>query len=236
MILRQIIDRESWTYTYLVADEKNSQACLIDPVLEHTEAYLQLLKELDLKLVLALDTHVHADHITALGKLRQASGCQSIVGSEGDVACASQGLHDGLILPVGSLELQAIYTPGHTADSYSFYLKFQNQGFVFSGDTLFIRGTGRTDFQNGDPCQLYESLHKKLLTLPDQTIVYPGHDYKGFTSSTIAEEREHNPRLQIHPVSSFKEHMDGLNLPNPKMMDIAVPANQACGEAKEDAS
>jgi glyoxylase-like metal-dependent hydrolase (beta-lactamase superfamily II) len=231
MIFRQMFDSVSSTYTYLIADEKNRNACLIDPVLEKIPLYQQLLSDLDLKLTHALDTHVHADHITALGELRDANNCLTMVGSSDDVACASSGLKDGETILIGDIEIHVLFTPGHTSDSYSFYIPGQDEGYLFSGDTLLIRGTGRTDFQNGDSKQLFNSLHSILLALPDNTWVYPGHDYKGWTRSTIAEEKQHNPRINLPSEEAFVEHMNNLNLPNPKMMDIAVPANLACGKA-----
>lgn len=227
MIFRQLFDAASSTYTYLLADDASREALLIDPVLEQVPAYLQLLQELDLRLVLALDTHVHADHITALGRLREATGCLSMMGQEAQADCASARFAHGQSLQLGQLTLQVLYTPGHTDDSYSFYLA--GGGMVFTGDTLLIRGTGRTDFQNGDAAQQYQSLFEKLLSLPSDTVVYPGHDYKGWTSSTIAEERAHNPRLQVASQADYVELMSNLKLPNPRLMDVAVPANRACG-------
>ncbi len=229
MIFRQLFDHNSHTYTYLIADAHSRQACVIDPVLERSQQYLQLLAELNLSLAFALDTHVHADHVTAIGHLRKATGCLTMVGSQGDIACSSESLQHGKKVMVGDLCLQVLYTPGHTLDSYCFYLEHEGESFLFSGDTLLIRGTGRTDFQNGNSEKLFHSLHKQLMTLPKGTQVYPAHDYHGRTKSTIAEERSHNPRLQLSK-NEFIEFMDTLNLPDPKMMDIAVPANLSCGE------
>ena len=228
MILRQLFDSESATYTYLIADENSRDACIIDPVKKNINQYVQLNKELNVKLVLAIDTHVHADHVTALGGLRDLTGCRTMVGSSGDVSCATEGFHDGMQLAIGDLSLTAMFTPGHTDDSYCFYLKRANQYYIFTGDTLLIRGTGRTDFQNGDPSLLYDSL-QKLLQLPLNTIVLPGHDYKGWTSSTLAEEKNFNPRLNLNDKNAFIHHMNHLDLADPKMMDVAVPANLACG-------
>jgi sulfur dioxygenase len=230
MIFRQLFDSDSSTYSYLVADSKSKEACLIDPVSHHGPRYRQLIKELGLKLTYAIDTHVHADHITALGGLRDEFNCITLVGTNNEVPCASASLNHGDSIQVGDLTLNVLYTPGHTADSFCFYLKQENEGYLFSGDTLLIRGTGRTDFQNGDPKQLYNSLHSIILTLTDDTWVYPAHDYKGWTRSTIGEERQHNPRINLADEATFIEHMNNLNLPNPKMMDIAVPANLACGK------
>ena len=239
MIIRQLFDEESYTYTYLVADKASRQAALIDPVIGHVERYLQLIKELGLKLALALDTHVHADHITALGTLREQTGCTTYLGNATDdnsstVSCADHAFKDQQIISLGQIVIKVIYTPGHTDNSYSFLVQHPDQDYLFTGDTLLIRGTGRTDFQNGDATQLYHSLHDKLLQLDGATVVYPGHDYKGWTLSTIAEEKAHNPRLQIKDINAFVEHMGNLNLPNPKFMDVAVPANLSCGKPQLD--
>ena len=229
MLLRQLIDYNSNTYTYLLADTESKQACLIDPVLENNDQYLELLSQLDLQLKLAIDTHVHADHITGLGQLRDKTGCCTMFGQEGQVSCASEFFHDNSQLELGNLKIDCWYTPGHTNDSYCFVVKHADQACLFSGDTLLIRGTGRTDFQNGCAHNLYNSL-RRLLELPDDTVVYPGHDYNGRISSTIGEERRFNQRILIEDIDAFAEHMANLNLPDPKMMDVAVSANQACGE------
>lgn len=230
MIFRQLFERESSTYTYLIACAETRQAALIDTVKAEVPKYLQLLEELNLTLVYALDTHTHADHITGAGALRDATGCTTLLANEAKSACVSQGLHDGEQITVGKLMLTALHTPGHTDDSYSFVLRHDEQTYVLTGDTLLIRGTGRTDFQNGSAQDQYHSLFSKLLTLPDNTWVYPGHDYKGWMVSTIAEERAHNPRLQVQDVNAYVQLMNSLKLPNPQLMDIAVPANRACGK------
>jgi len=230
MLFRQLFDEESHTYTYLLADTASGEAALIDPVDTHVPMYLRLLEELDLKLIVALDTHVHADHVTGLGLLRDACGCATMVGFEGEIDCASEGLEDGKQIQVGSITLNTLFTPGHTDDSFCFTVDADDLRYLFSGDTLLIRGTGRTDFQNGDPEQLYDSLHNKLLKLPGNTRVYPAHDYKGWTVSTIEEELRTNPRLEPDSKAAFVELMNNLDLPNPKMMDVAVPANRACGK------
>jgi len=229
MLFRQLIDYNSNTYTYLLADNRTGEACLIDPVLEKTDQYLELIDQLGLNLTLAIDTHVHADHITGLGKLREQTGCCTMFGKEGGVSCASEVFEDETTLSLGSITINCWYTPGHTGDSYCFLVEQAEKTYLFSGDTLLIRGTGRTDFQNGSAHTLYQSL-RRLLQLPDNTVVYPGHDYNGRTSSTIGEERRYNPRILIEDIDQFAEHMANLNLPNPKMMDVAVSANQACGE------
>lgn len=230
MIFRQLFERESCTYTYLIACERTRQAVLIDTVKSEVALYVQLIKELNLHLDYVLDTHTHADHITGAGALREATGAITLLGEQANSTCVSQPLHHGQIISFGDLTLQALHTPGHTDDSYSFILKIHNQIYAFTGDTLLIRGSGRTDFQNGDAGAQYHSLFSLLLTLPDNTWVYPGHDYKGWTVSTIAEEKANNPRLQVKSAEEYKAIMDNLNLPNPKLMDIAVPLNKACGE------
>lgn len=227
MLFRQLFERESSTYTYLIAPHAGGEALLIDPVKTELGKYLQLIDELGLRLVVAIDTHVHADHVTALGDLRAASNCATLMGEQSKAECVSRKVSDGERIKVGGLELRALYTPGHTDDSYSFVMKDR----VFTGDTLLIRGTGRTDFQNGDPAAEYDSLFGKLLRLPERTLVYPGHDYRGWTVSSIGEERAHNPRLQARTKADYVALMRGLRLPNPKLMDVAVPANLACGAA-----
>ena len=230
MIFRQFFENKSSTYTYLLADEITSDAVLIDPVIDDIEQYARLLKEFDLSLRFALDTHVHADQITALGALRERYGCVSMMGQQSAAKCVSDHFNDGQQISVGSLKLDVIYTPGHTDDSYSFYVPQFNS--VFTGDTLLIRGTGRTDFQNGDSAQQYHSLFEKILRLPATTRVFPGHDYKGWHESTIAEEINHNPRLQVNSVEDYVTMMANLDLPNPAQMDVAVPANENCGTVK----
>lgn len=229
MLFRQLFDATSSTYTYLLADRQTGEAVLIDPVREQMPSYLRLLEELELKLVMAIDTHVHADHITALGGLREATGCVTWMGRQAQADCVSARFSDGDRLRFGAHELLAVFTPGHTDDSYSFYLESDGQKFVFTGDTLLIRGTGRTDFQNGNPHDQYHSLFDRLLQLPGDTQVFPAHDYKGWTVSTIAEERLHNPRLQVATEAEYVQIMQSLKLPNPSLMDVAVPANRACG-------
>jgi len=229
MIFRQLFDSDSSTYTYLVADETTAECVLIDPVSEQTPLYLQLLNQLNLKLTVAMDTHTHADHITALGKLRDQTGCMTLMGKQAGSACASDVFEDQQKIQIGKLVFKALHTPGHTDDSYSFLLEQGGEHFLFSGDTLLIRGTGRTDFQNGDAIHQFQSL-TELLKLPGSTWVYPAHDYKGWMVSTIDEEKRYNPRLQVNNADEYKQIMDQLNLPNPKMMDVAVPANRACGE------
>ena len=230
MIFRQFFDSVSGSYTYLLASRRGGEALIIDPVLEKVDRYLQLLDELELKLVKALDTHVHADHITGLGALRNRTRCITVMGQESGVDVVSQRVSDGDRIDIEGLSLQALYTPGHTDDSYCFLLADR----VFTGDTLLIRGTGRTDFQNGDARTQYDSIFHKLLTLPIETLVYPGHDYKGDTVSTIGEEKAFNPRLQVTCAEEYAEIMDNLNLPDPKQMDVAVPANLRVGLPQDE--
>ncbi|MEK9650445.1 MAG: MBL fold metallo-hydrolase [Gammaproteobacteria bacterium] len=224
-LLKQLFDKNSSTFTYLIGS--NAEALIVDPVKENVPQYLQLLTELGLSLKMVLDTHVHADHITGSGLLQQLTQCEVGSPQESAACCGSFEFKDQDVLTLGKLEIRCLFTPGHTDDSYCFYV--ENPGWLFTGDTLFIRGTGRTDFQNGSAANLYESLHQKILTLPQATVVYPGHDYKGMSSSTILEERNHNPRVLIKNKDAFIEHMNNLKLADPKMMDIAVPANLKLG-------
>src|ERR1041384_7615697 len=229
MIFRQLFDQTSGTYSYLLASRRGGEALIIDPVLEKVDRYLSLVKELDLHLVKAIDTHMHADHITGLGALRDKTHCITVMGEQTKADVVSMRLSEGDKLTIEGLALDVIYTPGHTDDSYSFILPDR----VFTGDTLLIRGTGRTDFQNGDPRAQYNSLFGRLLKLPDETLVYPAHDYKGDTVSTIAEEKAFNPRLQVKSIDQYVDLMNHLNLPNPKMMDVAIPANMHIGLARD---
>jgi sulfur dioxygenase len=229
MIFRQLFDQVSGTYSYVLASRRGGEALIIDPVLEKVDRYLQLMRELDLKLVKAVDTHLHADHITGLGALRDRTQCITVMGEQSQVDVVSMRVGDGDKLTIEGVALEVIYTPGHTDDSYSFAMADR----VFTGDTLLIRGTGRTDFQNGDPKAQYESIFNRLLKLPDETLVYPAHDYKGDTVSTIAEERAFNPRLQVKSVDDYIHLMNNLGLSNPKMMDVAVPANMRQGLAQD---
>ena len=230
MIFRQLFDSTSGTYTYLLASRRGGEALIIDPVLEKVDRYLQLVRELDLRLVKAVDTHLHADHITGLGALRDRTHCITVMGEETHADVVSMRVAEGDRIDIEGLNLDVLYTPGHTDDSYSFLL----DGRVFTGDTLLIRGTGRTDFQNGDPRAQYDSIFNKLLKLPDETFVYPAHDYKGDTVSTIGEEKRFNPRLMAKSVDEYVELMNNLKLPNPKMMDVAVPANMHVGLPREE--
>ncbi len=230
MLFRQLFDSVSGTYTYLLASRRGGEALIIDPVLEKVDRYLQLIRELDLKLVKAVDTHLHADHITGLGALRDRTHCITVMGEQTKADVVSMRLSEGEKLSIEGVSLDVLYTPGHTDDFYSYRMDDR----VFTGDTLLIRGTGRTDFQNGDPRQQYDSIFNKLLRLPESTLVFPAHDYKGETVSTIGEEKAFNPRLQVKSVDEYVTLMNSLNLPNPKMMDVAVPANMKVGLAQEE--
>jgi len=234
MLFRQLFDQSTWTYTYLIADLGTKEAVLVDPVIEQVERDLKLIHELGLTLRYCLETHIHADHVTGTGKLRSLTGCQGVVPENAHATCADRFIKDGEVLQVGDVQIQAIATPGHT-DSHHAYLV--NNDRVLTGDALFIRGCGRTDFQSGNAGTMYDSVTQRLFTLPDQTLVYPGHDYRGHTVSTIGEEKRWNPRFverigetsALRNRQSYIELMSSLNLPNPKKIMEAVPANERCG-------
>ncbi|MCG8338834.1 MAG: MBL fold metallo-hydrolase [Proteobacteria bacterium] len=225
--MRQLFDQETWTHTYLLYDSENGEGILIDPVKEKVDRDLNLLKELNVTLKYVLETHVHADHITGAADLREKTGAEIYYGEKAGVPCADGLLADGEELKFGNYTVKALSTPGHTDGCTSYVL----ENMVFTGDALFIRGTGRTDFQQGSSEALYESINSKLFTLPEDTLVYPGHDYKGMWVSTIGEEKQHNPRVGGgKTLKEFIEIMDNLNLANPKKLDISVPANLKCGQ------
>jgi glyoxylase-like metal-dependent hydrolase (beta-lactamase superfamily II)/rhodanese-related sulfurtransferase len=230
MIFRQLFDSVSGTYSYLLASRAGGEALILDPVLEKVDRYCQLLRELDLKLVKAVDTHLHADHVTGLGELRDRTHCVTIMGEQSKADVVAMRVAEGDQVMIEGISLDVMYTPGHTDDSYSFLMHDR----VFTGDTLLIRGTGRTDFQNGDPRAQYESIFNKLLRLPDETMIFPAHDYKGETVSTVGEEKAFNPRLQVKSIDQYVDVMNSLNLPNPKMMDVAVPANMRVGLVQDE--
>ena len=225
MIFRQVFDNKSSTYTYLIASAKGREAIIIDPVLENVETYTNLLKELDLKLVKVIDTHIHADHITGATELKSKTRCATVMGENTPADLVDIKLKDEETIKVDQLEIKAIYTPGHTSDSYSFLM----DNYLFSGDTLLINGTGRTDFQNGNSKDAYNSIFNRLLKLPEDTILYPGHDYNGKESSTIGIEKKFNPRLQVNGADEYVELMSNLNLSKPKLIDINVSRNIKLG-------
>lgn len=226
MLFRQLFDQESSTYTYLIADPATKEAMLVDPVVEQVKRDLKLLQELGLTLRYCLETHIHADHVTGTSQLREATGCLGIVPEKAHATCADRYIQDGERLQLGSVTIDAIATPGHT-DCHMAYLV--NGDRVLTGDALFIRSCGRTDFQSGDAGTLYDSVRQRLFSLPDETLVYPGHDYQGHTVSTIGEEKQWNPRFVGRNREQFIEFMDALHLPNPKKIMEAVPANERCG-------
>ena len=221
MIFEQLFDTKSSTYTYIISSGKGREALIIDPVIEHTDEYIKVLENLELKLVKVIDTHIHADHVTGLNELNQRTNCIRIMGENSKSEVIDIKLKDEENINIENIELKAIYTPGHTDCSYSYLMNDR----VFTGDTLLINGTGRTDFQNGNAHQAYDSLFGKLLRLPEETLVYPAHDYNGKKNSTIGNEKSNNPRLQVSSKEEYAEIINNLNLANPKMMDIAVPAN-----------
>ena len=225
MLFHQLFDKNSSTYTYLIASAKGREALIIDPVLENIEQYIKLLNELDLKLVKVIDTHIHADHITAASKLKDATNCTTIMGEHTPSDTVEIKVKDNEIIYVDKLEIKVIYTPGHTKDSYSFLMN----DYLFSGDTLLINGTGRTDFQGGNSEDSYNSIFNRLLKLPEETLLYPAHDYNGQTVSTIGKEKKFNPRLQVNSVNEYIDIMNNLNLSKPKLMDINVASNIKLG-------
>ena len=221
MIFKQLFDNESSTYTYIVSSGKGREALIIDPVIKDTNKYINLLEELNLKLVKVIDTHIHADHISGLNELSKKTNCSKIMGEHSSSEVIDIKVKDNEKIKIENIELVSMYTPGHTDCSYSFLMKDR----IFTGDTLLINGTGRTDFQNGNPYHQYESLFNKILKLPEKTLVYPAHDYNGKKVSTIGNEKKNNPRLQVKSSEQYIKIMSNLNLSSPKMMDIAVPAN-----------
>ncbi len=221
MIFEQLFDTKSSTYTYILSSGKGREALIIDPVLEHTDQYINLLNKLELKLVKVIDTHIHADHITGLNELSKRTSCTKIMGDNSKSEVVDLRVKEDENVKIDNINLKVMYTPGHTDCSYSYLMNDR----VFTGDTLLINGTGRTDFQNGNSRQQYDSIFNKLLKLPENTMVFPAHDYNGKKHSTIGSERKNNPRLQVNSVDQYVEIMNNLKLANPKMMDVAVPAN-----------
>lgn len=229
LIFRQMFDYESYTYTYVLACKDTMEGIIIDPVVEKFSRDKKIIEELGIKLKYTIETHVHADHVTASGAIRDKLGAKSVIGEKAAVGCIDVPIKDGEELEFGNFKIKALATPGHTDGCTSYLIG----DMVFTGDALFIRGNGRTDFQQGNPETLYKSINEKLFTLPDDTTVYPAHNYIGLHSSTIGEEKKHNPRVGGgKSLEDFCEIMNNLNLPNPKKMDVAVPANMACGNEK----
>ena len=225
MIFKQVFDQKSSTYTYIIASAEGREALIIDPVLENVEDYIKLLNELNLKLVKVIDTHIHADHVTGAGKLRDKTQCVTIMGEHTPTDAVEIKVKDEEIIKLDQLKIKALYTPGHTSDSFSFLM----DNYLFSGDTLLINGTGRTDFQNGNSKDAYNSLFNRLLKLPDETLVYPAHDYKGEKVSSIGKEKKFNPRLQVNNVEEYIEIMNNLNLKKPAAIDFNVANNLKLG-------
>ena len=225
MIFKQEFDTKTSTYTYIIASAKGREAVIIDPVLENVEDYINILKELDLKLVKVIDTHIHADHVTGASKLKEVTNCTTIMGEHTPADTVEIKVKDDEIINIDNLKIKSMYTPGHTSDSYSFLL----DNYLFTGDTLLINGTGRTDFQNGSSKDAYNSLFNNLLKLPEETLVYPGHDYNGKFSSTIGNEKKFNPRLQVKSVDEYVDIMSNLNLAKPKMIETNVSRNIKLG-------
>ena len=225
MIFKQVFDTKSSTYTYLLASAKGREAVIIDPVIENVHEYIKLLEVLDLKLVKVIDTHIHADHVTGASKLKQETNCTTLMGEHTPAETVEIKVKDNEIIDIDSLKIKSLYTPGHTSDSYSFLL----DNYLFTGDTLLINGTGRTDFQNGNSKDAYNSLFNNLLKLPEETLVYPGHDYNGKFSSTIGNEKKFNPRLQVKSVDEYVDIMSKLNLSKLKMIEANVSRNIKLG-------
>ena len=221
MIFKQLFDEKSSTYTYLIASARGREALIIDPVIENVNQYIQLLKELNLKLVKVIDTHIHADHVTGASKLKSITKCSTIMGDHTPAETVEIKVKDNEYINLDNLKIKAMYTPGHTSDSYSFLM----DNYLFSGDTLLINGTGRTDFQNGNAKDAYHSIFNKLLKLPEETLLYPAHDYKGEKVSTIGKEKKQNPRLQVSSVDEYIEIMNNLDLKKPAQIDYNVSKN-----------
>ena len=225
MIFKQLFDTKSSTYTYIIASAKGREAMIIDPVIENVGEYIKLLKELDLKLVKVIDTHIHADHVTGASKLKDITKCSTIMGDHTPAETVEIKVKDDEYINLDNLKIRAMYTPGHTSDSYSFLMN----NYLFSGDTLLINGTGRTDFQNGNSKDAYHSIFNKLLKLPEDTLLYPAHDYKGEKFSTIGKEKKFNPRLQVDSIDQYVEIMNNLNLQKPKELEFNVASNLKLG-------
>ncbi len=226
-MIERFFHEDSSTHTYLII--RGNECIIIDPVLDDIDQYSNFITKKSLNLAFALDTHIHADHITALGELRERHGCITIMGEQSMAACVSQSIHDGEVIKFADLEIKTLFTPGHTDDSYCYYMEMDNTKYLFTGDTLLINGCGRTDFQNGSSSELYNSLYSILKELDPETIIFPAHDYNGKLQSTLGDEYKNNPRLNFSNQEEFVKFMDNLNLPDPKLMDVAVAANKNCG-------
>jgi len=226
-MIERFFHAESSTHTYLII--RGNECVIIDPVLDDVDQYSDLIKAQNLKLAYAIDTHIHADHITALGELRERHGCITVMGEQSQAACVSQPIQCDDVIEFADLKIKALFTPGHTDDSYCYYMEMDSMKYLFTGDTLLINGCGRTDFQNGSSTDLYNSLFTILRELDSDTIVLPAHDYNGKLQSTLGLEFENNPRLNFSSKEEFIEFMNNLNLPDPKLMDVAVTANKNCG-------
>lgn len=230
MLFRQLFEPEASAYTYLLGCEQTGQAALIDPVLETVERDLDLLKALGLTLACTIETHIHADHVTGASRLREQTGCKCAVPEQSGASHADVAVREGEPIHVGAMEIRPLYTPGHTDDHHAYFLDAGGGARLFTGDVLLIDGCGRTDFQNGNAATLYRSVHDKIFALPGETLVYPGHDYQQRHVSSVAQERERNPRLGgRRTLDEFVAIMSALNLPRPRQMDVAVPANRLCG-------
>lgn len=235
MLFRQLFEPDSSTYTYLISCEETGETALIDPVLDTVDRDLELLRELGLELTYAIDTHIHADHLTGTGRLRQLTGCKVVTPSVEMPDCADIGLREGEVFRVGTIELQPLFTPGHTSHHHSYLVKTDTHTMVFTGDAMMIDGVGRTDFQSGDSETLYRSITEKLFTLPDETLVYPAHDYNGRQISTIGQEKARNEHIGGgKSMAEFVEIMNNLDLPYPRKIDFAVPGNEQCGRCPDN--
>ena len=235
MIFKQLFEADSSTYTYLIGCRESGEAVLIDPVLDTVERDLQVLQDLGLRLRATLETHVHADHLTGARRLKQRTGCRIACPAMLSLPCADLGIREGEPIVLGTLELHPLFTPGHTNHHHAYLMDTPGQKMLFTGDALLIESCGRTDFQSGNAADLYNSIHNKFFSLPDETLVYPAHDYEGRHISSIAQEKTRNPRLgRGRSKEDFVELMDALNLPYPRKIDFAVPGNEACGECPAD--
>jgi sulfur dioxygenase len=234
MLFKQLFEPDSSTYSYLIACPETSECAIIDPVLDTVERDLSVLQSLDLKLTYTIDTHIHADHLSGARRLKALTGSRIAYPAIDELPCADIGLQEGTIFKIGNIELHPLFTPGHTDHHHAYLIHTPVHQMLFSGDALMIDGVGRTDFQSGNSKTLYTSIQQKFFSLPDETLVYPCHDYENRHISTIAQEKERNKHIGGKSFEEFIEIMDGLNLPYPRKIDFAVPGNQQCGECPED--